>query len=122
MLLLGAAALSKYALNELLSTPDPGFLQANVVQIAGEVGKAFPGPLSSVLQLAHPSTVVISPPVLNAKQRKAGQTSIITPAPFAGASWQVIQTAQADTVEISSTGSGWNLVKKNNCNSMASML
>lgn len=109
MLLLGEAALSKYALNELLSTVDPGFLQANVVQIVGEVGKAFPSPLSSVLQLAHPSLVVISPSALNAKLRKADQTSTITPALFAGASWQVIQTAQGDTIEISSSGSGWNL-------------
>ena len=110
MLLLGAAALSKYALNDLLFTPDPGFLQANVVQIVGEVGKAFPGALSSVLQLAHPSLVVISPAALSAKLRKAGRTSTTIPTPFAGASWQVIQTAQADTIEISSSGSGWNLV------------
>jgi beta-lactamase superfamily II metal-dependent hydrolase len=110
MLFLGAAAWSKYDLNELLSTNDPGFLQANVVQIVGEVGKAFPGPLRSVLQLTHPSYLVISPAALNAKQRKAGQTSIITPVPFAGSSWQVIQTAQGNTTEISSSGSGWNLV------------
>ena len=109
MLLLGVAALSTYTLNGLLSTLDPSFLQANVVQVVGEVGKAFPGPLSSVLQLAHPSLMVITPASLNAKQRKAGQSSVIAPAPFAGAPWQVIQTAQAGTIEISSSGSGWNL-------------
>jgi competence protein ComEC len=110
MLLLGAAALSKYALNELLSTLDPSFLQANVVQVVGEVGKTFPGPLSSVLQLARPTALIITPSELNAKQRKAGQTSIIAPAPFVGASWQVIQTAQVGTIEISSSDSGWNFI------------
>lgn len=110
MLLLGAAALSKYALNGLLSTLDPSFLQANVVQVVGEAGKTFPGPLSSVLQLAHPTSLIITPPALNAKQRQAGQTSVTAPTNGAGASWQVIQTAQEGTVEISSNGHGWNFI------------
>ncbi len=41
MLFLGAAALSKYALSGLLSTIEPGYLQADVVQVVGEAGKAF---------------------------------------------------------------------------------
>ncbi|HJT58941.1 MAG TPA: ComEC/Rec2 family competence protein [Ktedonobacteraceae bacterium] len=109
MLLLGAAALSKYALNEIVSTVDPSYLQANVVQIMGEAGKAFPAPLGSVLSLAHPSRLVITPAMLSATLRKAGQSTIITPTPFAGASWQVVQTAQVGTVVISSSGSGWTL-------------
>lgn len=113
MLLLGAAALSKYALNEIVSTLDPSSLQANVVQVVGEVGKAFPEPLSSILQLAHPSWLVITPAMLSAKLRKAKQSPVIRPTPFAGASWQVVQTAQmapTKTVEISSNASGWNLI------------
>jgi competence protein ComEC len=110
MLLLGAAALSKYALNGLLSTLDPSFLQANVVQVVGEVGKTFPGPLSSVLQLARPTSLIITPSALNAKQRKAHQTSVIAPTSFVGASWQVIQTAQVGTIEISSSNNGWNFI------------
>ncbi|HLH60606.1 MAG TPA: ComEC/Rec2 family competence protein [Ktedonobacteraceae bacterium] len=109
MLLLGVAALSKYALNGLASTLDPSLLQANVVQVVGEAGKSFPASLSSILQMAHPSLLVITPAMLSAKSRKAGQSSVITPAPFAGATWRVIQTAQLDHVEISSSGNEWNL-------------
>ncbi len=108
MLLLGVAALSKYALNGLMSTLDPSFLQANVVQVVGEGGKTFPTALNTILQLARPSYVVITPAMLSAKLRKAGQNSVITPAPFAGNAWHVIQTAQLDNIEISSSGNGWN--------------
>jgi hypothetical protein len=84
-------------------------LQANVVQIVGEAGKTFPAALSNILQLAHPSLLVITPAMLSAKLRKAGQSSVISPAPFAGAPWRVIQTAQLDHVEITSSSNGWNL-------------
>src|SRR5260221_13593077 len=75
MLFLGAAALSKYALSGLLSTIEPGYLQADVVQVVGEAGKAFPTELSSVLQIAHPSLLIITPAALSPKLRKAGVTS-----------------------------------------------
>jgi competence protein ComEC len=55
MLLLGSAALSNYAMNGLLSTTDPGYLKANIVQVVGEVAKAFPVELTHMLQLASPS-------------------------------------------------------------------
>ena len=52
MLLLGSAALSNYALSGLLTTIDPGYLKANVVQVVGEVGKAFPAELATILQVS----------------------------------------------------------------------
>jgi competence protein ComEC len=109
MLLLGAAALSPYALNGLLSTIDPGYLQATVVQVVGEVGKDFPKELSNVLQAAHPSLIVITPAALSPKLRKAGVTSTILPPQFVDGPWQVLQTAQMGTIEISSSSNGWNL-------------
>ncbi len=109
MLLLGVASLSKYALNGLLATIDHSYLQADVVQVAGEVGKAFPVELSTILQLAHPALVMITPAELSSKLRKAGTTSTILPPQFVDGPWQVIQTAQAGTVEISSSISGWNI-------------
>ena len=111
VLLLGAAALSKYALSGLLSDIDPRYLQANVVQFAGVVDKAFPSELSSVLQKAHPSFVVITPSTLSAAERKKGVTSTILPASqvFDSPSWQVLQTAQSGTLVMSSTQSGWNI-------------
>jgi beta-lactamase superfamily II metal-dependent hydrolase len=109
MLLLGSAALSKYALSGLLTTIDHSYLQANIVQVVGEVGKAFPIELSTVLQLASPSLLLITPAALSSKQSKAGTTSTILPPQFVNRAWQVIQTAQIGTTGISSSASGWNV-------------
>ena len=112
ILFLGATALSKFALAGLLSTIDQSHLEANVVQFVGEVGKAFPPELSAVLQVAQPSQLVITPAALSAKQRKAGVTSTVLPAStlgFGTTAWQVVQTAELGTIEVSSDGSGWNV-------------
>ena len=109
MLLLGAAALSRYALNGMLSTVDPSYLRADIVQVVDEVGKDFPEELSNVLQIAHPSLIVITPAALGPKLRKAGVTSTILPPEFVNGSWQVLQTAQVGTIEISSSTNGWNI-------------
>lgn len=109
MLLLGAAALSTYALNGLLSTIDPSYLRADVVQLVGEVSKVFPKELSNVLQVAHPSLIVITPAALGPKLRKAGVSSKILSPQFVNGSWQVLQTAQLGTIEISSSTNGWNI-------------
>ena len=75
----------------------------------GEAGKKVPTELSTLLQMAKPSLVVITPAALSAKQRKAGATSVLEPLPavFTGTSWQTIQTAQTGTLEISSNNLGW---------------
>ena len=109
MLLLGAAALSKYALSGLLTTIEPAYLHADVVQVVGEVGKDFPIELSNILQIAHPSLIIITPAALSPKLRKAGITSTVLPPQFVNGSWQVIQTAQMGTMEISSSITGWNI-------------
>ncbi len=109
ILLLGVAALSKYALSGLLTTIDHGYLQATIVQVVGEVGKAFPKELSTVLRLASPSLIIITPAALSSKLSKAGTTSTILPPQFVNQSWQVIQTAQAGTTGINSSASGWNI-------------
>ena len=109
MLLLGSAALSKYALSELLTTIDPGYLKANIVQVVGEVGKAFPTELTHILQLASPSMLLITPAALSSKLSKAGLTSTVLPPQFVNGPWQVIQTAQVGTTAISSSASGWNV-------------
>jgi len=109
MLLLGVTALSHYALNGLLTTIDHSYLQADVVQVVGDVGKTFPPELNAVLQVAHPSLIMITPAALSPKLRKTGTTSTILPPQFVDGSWQVIQTAQTGTVEISSSINGWNV-------------
>ena len=112
MLLLGDTAESKFALNGLLTGIDQSYLQANVVQITGAVGKDFPAELSALLQAAHPSQLVITPGALSAKQRKAGVTTSIVPATslvFGGSSLQVIQTAQVGAIEVDASDTGWNI-------------
>ncbi|HEX9132611.1 MAG TPA: hypothetical protein VF844_09980, partial [Ktedonobacteraceae bacterium] len=109
MLLLGVTALSKYALSGLLATIDHNYLQADVVQVVGEAGKTFPAELNAVLQSAHPSLIMITPAALSPKLRKTSTASTILPPQFVDGSWQVIQTAQAGTIEISSSIGGWNV-------------
>jgi competence protein ComEC len=112
LLLLGTSALSKFALTGLLSTIDPVYLQADVVQVVGQVGKDFPSELNEVLQAAHPALLLITPSSLSPKQRKEGETSTVLPASmldFGATSWQVMQTAQLGKLEISSNGNGWTL-------------
>lgn len=111
VLLVGTAALSKYALTGLMNI-DPGYLQADIVQIVGEAGKAFPSELSTVLQAAQPSLLVITPSALTPKQRKLGEEPTMAPSllPVSAQSrWQVVQTAQAGTTEISSSESAWSI-------------
>ncbi|MFL5586216.1 MAG: ComEC/Rec2 family competence protein [Ktedonobacteraceae bacterium] len=109
MLLLGATALSKHALTGMLADIDSSYLKADIVQVVAEVGKAFPAELSTILQVAKPSLVVITPAALSAKQRKAGRTSPITSLSqlFPGASYQIIQTAQVGTLKIYTSNQRW---------------
>ena len=112
LLFLGASAMSKYALNGLLSDIAPDYLQAEIVQVVAEVGKAFPTELSDLLQEVKPSVIVITPAALSAKQRKDGTASVINPLPSAlsrGATWQIEQTAQIGTIEFNCSNRGWSM-------------
>jgi competence protein ComEC len=109
VLFLGAAALSPYALEGIMTGLDPAYLQADIVQVVGEAGKAFPAALSSVLAAAHPSRLVITPAALSTKLRQMGYETIVTPPASRVASWQTFQTAQVGTLEISSNDSQWNM-------------
>jgi competence protein ComEC len=112
VLLLGAAAFSKYALNGVLADIGPNYLQADVVQVVGNVAETFAPQLRTILQIAHPSVLVITPAALSPKERKAGVSStVLDPASpiFAGASWQVIQTAEMGTVEVSTGANGFTI-------------
>ncbi len=108
LLLVGDAALSKYALEDgILSTVDKSYLAADVVQLVGDAGKAYPTALNTLLAAAHPSLVVVTPAQLPPKTRKAGASSVLEALPFAGGTWQVVQTAQVGTFDIDSSASGW---------------
>ena len=109
MLLLGSAALSNYALSGLLTIIDPGYLKANIVQVVGEAGKAFPAELTRILQVASPSFLLITPAALSSRLNKGAKTSTILPSQFVAGPWQVIQTAEVGTTAISSSANGWNI-------------
>lgn len=108
LLLVGDAALSKYAQEDgILPTIDKSYLAADVVQIVGDVGKAYPAALNTLLAAAHPSLVVVTPAQLSPKMRKAGASSVLAALLFSGGTWQVAQTAQVGTFDIDSGASGW---------------
>lgn len=109
MLLLSATSLSKYALTGLLTTVDHHYLAADVVQMIGDASKAFPAELHTVLQVIHPSLVVISPAALSAKLRKAGANSVLTALQSISGTWQIAQTSQRGTINISSNANGWTM-------------
>jgi len=98
-----------HALTGLLADIDNSYLQADIVQVVADVGKAFPAELSTILQVAKPSLVVITPAALSAKQRKAGKTPLITSLSqlFPGASYQIVQTAQVGTLKIYISNQRW---------------
>lgn len=112
LLFLGASAMSKYALDGLLSDIAPGYLQAEIVQVVAEVGKAFPTGLNDLLQEVKPALIVITPAALSAKQRKHGTATVINPLPSAlsrGATWQIEQTALVGTIEFNCSNQGWSM-------------
>jgi competence protein ComEC len=117
VLLLGATALSNFALSGLVTNIDQSYLQSDIVQVVGESSKAFPPELSTVLQAAHPALVVITPASLSPKQRKVGETTVLPASTlaFGTTSLQVVQTAQLGTLEISNSpiyrgsGNGWSM-------------
>lgn len=110
ILFLGVAAQSKYALSGLQTTIAPNYLPAEIVHTIGESGKTFPMGLASVLQEVHPAWLLISPAGLSTKQRKlAGVTTILPPTSLPSGNWQVLQTAQVGTIEITSGNGGWNV-------------
>lgn len=108
-LLLGATAQSQYALTGLLADLASSYLQADIVQIVGEINKTYPAALQGVLQKAHPTLLVVTPPSVRASQSKEGDPVASNPLPPTETDCQVIQTAQTGTVEIESNADGWNM-------------
>src|SRR5690348_9306450 len=109
MLLLDSAALSKYALTGLRDSIGPDYLAANIVQITGDASKPFPKELPEVLQAIHPSLLIISPAAISSKQRKAGASSVLASLQSISGAWQIDQTAQTGTIEITSNGQNWTI-------------
>jgi competence protein ComEC len=112
ILFLDATAESTYALTEVMTSSTSNYLQAEIVQMIGEVHKPFLTEVGALLQQAHPSLLVITPASLSSKQRKtAGASTVIEPLPplLSRGNWQVVQTAQMGTLEIDSKDGRWSM-------------
>ena len=113
MLLIGDVAESSYGLSQLLSTIAPNLMTAEIVQIVGEVGKAFPVALEQVLQQAHATCLIVSPSSLSSKLSKHTTTTVITVPPAWSSSMphmRVMQTAQSGSLAVSGTSNGgWSI-------------
>ncbi len=115
MLLLGAAAQSKYALAGLLSLLPLNYIHASIVQVIGEVDKPFPVEMTEVLRQVQPSLLVITPGVLSTKLRKSGATSVLALPSTLSADinsethLQIVQTAQVGTLEIIGSDGSWSI-------------
>ncbi len=115
LLLLGAAAQSRYALAHLLTTLPINYIRASIVQVIGEVDKPFSSELLEVVRQAHPSLLLIMAGALSPKLRKSGANSILVLPPSLRSTTsavpqiQVLQTAQVGTTEISGDTHGWSI-------------
>ena len=109
ILFLGAAAMSKFALSGLLATINASYLQADIVQVMGESGKAFPTQLATLWQESHATRLIITPAALTPKQRKTGMTPLITSLPAWVTADEVTQTTQVRTLTISDENNGWSV-------------
>jgi len=114
MLLIGDVAESTYGLSHL-ATIAPNLMTAEIVQVVGEVGKAFPVTLEQVLQQAHASYLIVSPASLSSKLRKNTTSTVISVPPTwtsAMPHLHVMQTAQSGSLAVSGNSSGgWSVEK-----------
>lgn len=110
MLLLGVTAASNYALDGLLTSIAPVYLQADIVQVVGQTDKNFSSSMLSVLQATHAKLLIITPASLTPRQRKAGASTIIDVSAQLNALFtQIVQTAQVGTLEVQSSANGWSI-------------
>lgn len=115
MLLLGAAAQSNYALEGVLTNTNMRDLRAEIVQLVAENNQPLPTGLMAALQQAHPRLLVITPALISKKQKTGSSGTVATTDDTVArllsnqANWQVLQTAQVGTLEISSNITGWNM-------------
>ncbi len=121
LLLLGEASYSTYALNGVLNSIGSNPTRADIVEVVGDVAKTFPAAMTQVMQIVHPTMLIVTPGILPRKQHSNTSTIVtITPptttltvaalAPLiAGMPVRVMQTAQVGTLEISSNATGWSM-------------
>lgn len=109
MLLVGTGAQDAYTLNGLLTSIDPAYLSADVVQLLYEPGKMIPGELQDLLGRTHPKLVIVTKGIANNRQQAKQDTppdDLSVPTALSG-DWQVIQTSQESAIEVNSITAGW---------------
>jgi ComEC/Rec2-related protein len=109
LLLLGSSIQSNYALTNLLTSVDGNMLKADIVQVLGEMNTQVPAALTTVLQQAQPSLVVITPPTQRKSSRSANDTAGSTLSSALASIPQTAQTAQLGTLELQTDNNSWTM-------------
>ena len=109
LLLLGSSIESNYALSGLLDSADGNMLKADIVQVLGDMNTPVPATLTTIIQQAQPSLVVMTSPTQH-KSSKSTNNTRSTLSSALGSVPQVLQTADAGTIEVHSNGNGWTTV------------
>ena len=97
LLLLGSTIESNYALTGLLASVDPNMIKADIVQVLGNATTPIPASLTTVLQLAQPSLVVITSSTQHKKTDQSTSTTHPTLSSALTSIPQIFQTSQMDT-------------------------
>ena len=109
LLLLGAAAQSRYALMGLAEQLPADALRSEIVQIIGEKNKELAPELGAILQKVQPALVIITPEEMSAAQKKAPPSTDEIQKQPALADMQVVRTEQVGSVEIRNSPTGWTM-------------
>ncbi|GLV57156.1 hypothetical protein KDH_39940 [Dictyobacter sp. S3.2.2.5] len=105
LLLLGTAAQSQYALSQLSSQTTSGALGADIVQIVGDGQQPVRKELSLLVQQAHPSLLIETPPAKQKKGQATDVTAIKLPETLSHI--HTVNVGKAGTIEVTGDAQGW---------------
>ncbi|GHO89897.1 ComEC/Rec2 family competence protein [Dictyobacter formicarum] len=105
LLLLGAAAQSQYALSQLIGQTTNSTLPVDIVQIVGDARQPVRKELVTLVQQAHPSLLIETPPATQQKGQATNATAIKLPETLSRI--HNLNTGKAGTIEITGNAQGW---------------
>ncbi|GCE03849.1 ComEC/Rec2 family competence protein [Dictyobacter aurantiacus] len=105
LLLLGTAAQSQYALSQLSNQTTSGALGADIVQIVGDGQQPVRKELGPLIQQAHPSLLIETPPATQKKGHATGVTAIKLPETLSH--MHTVNVGTAGTIEVTGDAQGW---------------
>jgi competence protein ComEC len=111
LLFLGATAQSPYALTGLQTQVLADKRQAEIVQIVAGTGQPITNDLKTILQDAHPSALVITPPITRSSKKSTSSPPQTVQDTFSAIfpNLRVISTEQSGNLDLVNNGHEWNL-------------